>query len=75
MQNWVRYKHDGRVGFGTLAGDAIVVHEGEMFANPAPTSRTLPLADVELLAPSEPSKMVGLVNNFHALLTKLNASR
>ena len=34
--------------------------------------RRLALADVELLAPTEPSKIVALWNNFHALAAKLN---
>jgi 2-keto-4-pentenoate hydratase/2-oxohepta-3-ene-1,7-dioic acid hydratase in catechol pathway len=71
-QNWVRYRHQGEIGFGTFEGDSIAVHEGSMFERPSRTGRSLGLADVELLAPAEPSKMIGLVNNFHALLTKLN---
>jgi len=70
--HWVRFRHDGRVGFGTLAGDTIAVYDGEMFASPKAAGTTIPLDDVSLLTPCEPSKMVGLVNNFHALLAKLN---
>jgi len=70
--HWVRFQHDGRAGFGTLSGDAITVYDGEMFAQPKRTDKTVALGGVTLLTPSEPSKMVGLVNNFRALLTKLN---
>jgi 2-keto-4-pentenoate hydratase/2-oxohepta-3-ene-1,7-dioic acid hydratase in catechol pathway len=70
--HWVRFRHDGRTGFGTLSGDAITVYDGEMFAQPKRTDKTVALGGVTLLTPSEPSKMVGLVNNFRALLTKLN---
>ncbi len=71
-QQWIRYRYGGQAGFGTLDGDLIAVHEGSMFEDPSRTDRTLGIADVALLAPTEPSKMIGLVNNFHALLTKLN---
>jgi len=39
---------------------------------PSPTGRRLALSDVELLAPAEPSKIIALWNNFHALAAKLN---
>ena len=41
----------------------------------APRSRAGPklqLGDVELLAPTVPSKIIALWNNFHALAAKLN---
>jgi 2-keto-4-pentenoate hydratase/2-oxohepta-3-ene-1,7-dioic acid hydratase in catechol pathway len=36
-----------------------------------PAAKQLALRDVELLAPSEPSKIIALWNNFHALAAKL----
>ena len=39
---------------------------------PEPNGRQLALSDVELLAPTVPSKIVALWNNFHALAAKLN---
>lgn len=65
MANWLRFAHDGHEGFGTLnsAGDDIELHSGDMFATPHPTGRTLPLADVRLLTPSKPSKIIALWNN------------
>jgi len=55
-----------------LSGDTITVYDGEMFASPKRAGTTVPLGDVTLLTPCEPSKMVGLVNNLRALLAKLN---
>jgi 2-keto-4-pentenoate hydratase/2-oxohepta-3-ene-1,7-dioic acid hydratase in catechol pathway len=43
-----------------------------MFGASRPNGRLLDLDDVELLAPTEPSKIVALWNNFHALAAKLN---
>src|ERR1700730_4022010 len=61
-------------GFGTLTHSEIKVHDGELFGKSEPSGRRLALSDVELLAPAEPSKIIALWNNFHALAAKLNVS-
>jgi len=71
MAHWVRFEHNGRGGFGTLLESSVSVHAGDMFASPQPTGERLRLADVRLLAPTVPSKMLALWNNFHALGAKL----
>jgi len=71
VTKWLRFEKDGRAGFGTLEGDTIAVHQGDMFDAPAPTGETLALGAVRLLTPCEPSKMIGLWNNFRALAAKL----
>lgn len=71
---WVRFNHDDTVGFGTLAGDAIQVFEGDLFDSPRPTGNALALADVKLLRPCEPGKVIALYNNFRPWLAKLGAS-
>ncbi|MGQ0680797.1 fumarylacetoacetate hydrolase family protein [Bradyrhizobium sp.] len=72
MTAWLRFCHDGETGFGTLTGGGIAVHDGDMFGASRPTGKRLALDDVELLAPSEPSKIVALWNNFHSLAAKLD---
>jgi 2-keto-4-pentenoate hydratase/2-oxohepta-3-ene-1,7-dioic acid hydratase in catechol pathway len=73
---WARFRESGRDGFGLLTEqDTIAVHEGDMFAGPSPTGRTVPLHDVRLLPPAAPTKMIGLWNNFHALAEKLQQAR
>lgn len=71
FQHWIRYSHDGNTGFGTLSGDRIDVYRGNMFANPEPVAKTLSLAAVKLLMPTQPSKVIALWNNFAALGEKL----
>ena len=71
MALWGRYERNGTAGFGLVEDTAIAVHEGDMFAGATPTGETLALADVKLLAPCTPTKMVALWNNFHALAAKL----
>ena len=73
MTRWLRFARDGRIGFGVLEDDRIVEHQGDMFADPAPTGATVPLSEVEVLTPTVPSKMVALWNNFHALARKLES--
>jgi 2-keto-4-pentenoate hydratase/2-oxohepta-3-ene-1,7-dioic acid hydratase in catechol pathway len=72
VTKWLRFRHHGATGFGTLTPAGIAVHEGEMFGRNVPNGKLLAPSDVELLAPSAPSKIVALWNNFHALATKLN---
>jgi len=72
VTNWIRFRHQGKAGFGTLTPSGISVHDGEMFAAATPSGLQLALQDVELLAPAEPTKIVALWNNFHALAGKLN---
>ncbi|MDH3690680.1 MAG: fumarylacetoacetate hydrolase family protein [Gammaproteobacteria bacterium] len=74
MASWVRFDHNGLVGFGTLHHDAITIHQGDMFANPTATSASLSLDEVKVLTPTVPGKMIALWNNFFALAEKLNLS-
>jgi 2-dehydropantoate 2-reductase len=70
MTQWVRFERGGKKQFGTLDGDTIEVHEGDMFANPKATGERAKLSEVKLLTPCEPSKMICLWNNFHELAAK-----
>jgi 2-keto-4-pentenoate hydratase/2-oxohepta-3-ene-1,7-dioic acid hydratase in catechol pathway len=74
MPHWIRFERDGAVGFGTLEGDAIAIFEGNMFDRPTATGRTWPLGSVRLLAPTRPTKMIALWNNFRALGAKLGVA-
>ena len=68
---WVRYRHDGAEAFGTLEGDRVVEHRGDMFGRNAPTGRSAALHDVQLLMPVQPTKVIALWNNFGQLRDKL----
>jgi ketopantoate reductase/2-keto-4-pentenoate hydratase/2-oxohepta-3-ene-1,7-dioic acid hydratase in catechol pathway len=70
MTQWIRFEKSGRVGFGTMAGGTVAIHDGDMFAGAKPTGETVQLADVRVLTPCEPSKMICLWNNFHQLAAK-----
>ena len=72
QHRWVRFSCAGKVGFGILDGDKVQPHRGDMFGLADPTGVVLALRDVELLTPTEPSKVIALWNNFCALGEKLN---
>jgi 2-keto-4-pentenoate hydratase/2-oxohepta-3-ene-1,7-dioic acid hydratase in catechol pathway len=72
MTHWIRFAHGGKTGFGILEGETIRVHEGDMFAQPHARGEVIALSSVKVLTPSVPSKMVALVDNYHALVAKLN---
>jgi 2-keto-4-pentenoate hydratase/2-oxohepta-3-ene-1,7-dioic acid hydratase in catechol pathway len=72
VTKWLRFRHNGATGFGTLSPSGIAVHDGEMFGRNEANGKLLAPSEVELLAPCAPSKIVALWNNFHALAAKLN---
>ena len=74
MQTWVRYEQGGKTGFGTLDGETISVYSGDMFNNPTPTGEKVQRAQVKLLTPCTPSKMILLWNNFYSLAEKLGVA-
>src|SRR3546814_12826695 len=74
MTSWIRFENAAKTGFGTLDGDTITVHEGDMFAGANPPSETLPLSAVKVLQPTTPGPMLALWNNSHALPAKLTVA-
>ena len=75
MAKWLRFSRDGAEEFGTLEDGTIAVHSGDMFAGAQATGETVALADVEVLTPCRPSKMICLWNNFHELSARLGTAR
>ncbi len=71
MTRWIRFNHKDVVAYGTLEGETIRVHEGSPFGANRPTDWMLPLSEVKVLTPCDPTKMVALWNNFRALAAKL----
>jgi ketopantoate reductase/2-keto-4-pentenoate hydratase/2-oxohepta-3-ene-1,7-dioic acid hydratase in catechol pathway len=70
MAQWLRFEHNGKTRFGTLQDGTIDVHDGDMFAGAKSTGEKVKLADVRVLPPCQPSKMICLWNNFHELAAK-----
>lgn len=74
MAHWVRFEHGGKTSIGTLDDGKIAVHSGSLFDNPQPTGEVVALSEVALKAPTEPTKIIAMWNNFHALAAKLNVA-
>jgi len=74
MIRWSRFEDGEAVRFGILEGDAIRVHDGDMFDDPRPTGEAVAVAAVRLVAPCAPTKIIALWNNFHALAAKLGVA-
>src|SRR6266850_6202731 len=70
MTKWIRFEQGGKIGIGTLEGDTITVHTGDVFAGAKPSGQTLKLSEVQVRTPCQPSKMICLWNNFHQLAAK-----
>ena len=75
MTLWIRFEKSGIEGFGTLDGETIAVHAGDMLGTSAPTGARLTLGEVRVLTPCRPSKLIALWNNFGQLAEKLGTTR
>ena len=71
VQHWIRFLHLDTIRFGTLEGDKIRVFKGDMFDSPSRTDIAISLAEVTVLTPVVPGKVLAMWNNFHALGKKL----
>lgn len=64
MARWVRFEAEGLTRFGVLTEGRIREYAGKLFGENTVTGREFALDGVRLLMPCEPSKMIGLWNNF-----------
>jgi 2-keto-4-pentenoate hydratase/2-oxohepta-3-ene-1,7-dioic acid hydratase in catechol pathway len=67
---WARIQVGERRLFGTVAGESLAVHTGDMFGAATATGETIGLAEARWLAPCEPSKLLALWNNFREAAEK-----
>jgi 2-keto-4-pentenoate hydratase/2-oxohepta-3-ene-1,7-dioic acid hydratase in catechol pathway len=74
MTLWVRYRHGGTDGFGTLEEGRIQPHAGDMFADATPVGEAIAAGDVALLPPVRPAVFIGLWNNFAEAAAKQGLS-
>lgn len=63
VKKYIRYQKDGAVAYGQVEGDKVRKLEGE-FANFRATDQVVNLADVEILVPTTPSKVIALAGNY-----------
>jgi 2-keto-4-pentenoate hydratase/2-oxohepta-3-ene-1,7-dioic acid hydratase in catechol pathway len=60
----VRFRQGDRIATGSVEGEFVHPLQGTFFDNPLPTGEEIPLADVRLLAPVLPSKVVCIGRNY-----------
>lgn len=68
VTRYVRYAHNGQELYGILEGDNVKELRGDLLDSPEETGATVALADVRLLAPCEPSKVIAIGLNYHSHL-------
>ena len=60
----VRFRHGDRIATGFLSGQEVRVLRGTFFEDPVPSGEDVHLADVRLLAPVIPSKVLAVARNY-----------
>ena len=65
-QRYVRYAHPNGISYGVQQDDVIEELSAAPYAGGEPTGATHRLADVQLLAPAEPSKVIAVGYNYHS---------
>lgn len=68
VTNYVRFEVEGRTAYGILDGQTVRELGGWLFDLPDETGRTYELAEVDLLAPVEPRKVMAVGLNYESHL-------
>jgi 2-keto-4-pentenoate hydratase/2-oxohepta-3-ene-1,7-dioic acid hydratase in catechol pathway len=61
---YVRYQKGSAISYGVLEGESVRAISGDLFGSHKPTQTKLKLADVKLLAPCAPSKVLAVGLNY-----------
>jgi 2-keto-4-pentenoate hydratase/2-oxohepta-3-ene-1,7-dioic acid hydratase in catechol pathway len=68
VTRYVRYALKGTMSYGILEGENIRPVTGNIFEDPEPASTTVRLADVRLMPPCQPSKVIAVGLNYKSNL-------
>lgn len=68
ISRYVRFQAGDTVGYGIVQGDRVRRIAGDLFASHLPTDQTHALADVKLLAPTVPTKILAAAGNYQSHL-------
>lgn len=66
---FARYELNGTIGYGIVSGDSLSVLSGCPFSEYSETAETVALADVKLLAPTTPTKVLAVGLNYRSHLS------
>ncbi|MBI3463066.1 MAG: fumarylacetoacetate hydrolase family protein [Planctomycetes bacterium] len=67
---YIRYQRRGRATYGLLEGDTVRRIQGDIFAKHSLTDETVGFDRCRLLAPCQPSKVIGVGRNFKHLFPR-----
>jgi 2-keto-4-pentenoate hydratase/2-oxohepta-3-ene-1,7-dioic acid hydratase in catechol pathway len=68
VTRYVRYQHSGRIAYGIVEQNTVHEISGDLFGTHRRTGTTVPLAQVKLLAPVQPSKVIAVGLNYRSHL-------
>ena len=68
MTHYIRYRSGATVSYGVLEGATVHQIQGDLIGSHAPTGAALPLAEVSLLAPTVPGKILCVGRNYRSHL-------
>jgi 2-keto-4-pentenoate hydratase/2-oxohepta-3-ene-1,7-dioic acid hydratase in catechol pathway len=68
VKRYVRFQAGDTTSYGLLEGDQVRRIDGNLFGKWKPTDETHKLADVKLLVPTRPSKVIALAGNYKSHL-------
>ncbi|MEX2282409.1 MAG: fumarylacetoacetate hydrolase family protein [Gemmatimonadota bacterium] len=68
VTRYVRYQHNNRTAYGILEQNTVHEISGDLFGTHRRTGTTVPLAQVKLLAPVQPSKVIAVGLNYKSHL-------
>jgi len=63
-RKYVRFEQDGVISYGLWEGDVVRHLVGDIFSDARPSGRTVPIQQVRLLVPCEPSKVLAVGLNY-----------
>ena len=70
-----RFRYDGRIQHGIVDGAAVRTASGDLFSGLTADSTSIALAEIELLSPIDPGKIVCVGLNYAAHVTERDATR
>ena len=68
VTKYVRYEHDGVTSYGILEDETIHQLRGNIFESPERTGNTVSMSEVEILVPTEPTKVIAAGLNYRSHL-------
>ena len=75
VTKYVRYTTGGRTSYGMLEGETILELSGDLFQSSRSTGKSVRLADVTLLAPVVPSKVIAVGLNYKSHIGESPAAK